>query len=185
MERKMRFAPKASPSVPAIAYVKESAPFVGRSLDSVARKGVSAPSVPVCRKDASCLCYKCAEGREMNRAALALLANARRIQAAGEVPVRVLPDGTRWVEAQPGDLKLGRDKHAKALAQALARRAAREEAEKAAAREAELKAKTRVLKPGIRKDVKEEVKDARAKGSVRDTSTVGSNKMFGTQGRWD
>ena len=28
------------------------------------------------------------------------------------------------------------------------------------------------------------VEDERA-GSARDTSTVGQNKMFGTQGRWD
>lgn len=121
----------------------------------------------------------------MNRAALAMLENARRIQAAGEVSIRVLPDGTRWVEAQPGDLKLGRDKHAKALAQALERKRAREAEEARLAREAELQAKTRVLKPGLRKDVREEVKSARATGSVRDTSTVGNNKIFGTQGRWD
>lgn len=181
---KMRFAPKPAQrgaSVPATAYVKEAAPFVGRSLDSIARK-VGAPSVPVCRK-VDCVCAKCKAGAEMNRAAMALLENARRIQAAEPVNVRVLPDGSRWVEAQPGDLKLGRDKHQKALLAALERKRIREEAERMAAREAELKAKTRVLKPGLRKDVKE-VKVARA-SSARDTSTVGANKMFGTQGRWD
>lgn len=185
MKPKMRFAPKGSTgtTVPASAYVREATPFVGRSLDSVARR-VPGPSIQVCRK-VDCLCDKCKMGAKMNREALALLENARRIQAAGEVSVRVLPDGTRWVEAEPGDLKLGRDKHAKALAAALARKAAREEAEKVAAREAELAAKTRILKPGIRKDVRKEVKNARAQGSVRDTSVLGANKMFGTQGRWD
>lgn len=199
----MRFAPMKSCPVPKEAYLKE-----GVSFDRVGMKGSVKVDRQVCTREATCICSGCENGREMNRAALRLLANGRAIASAEPVNIRVLPDGSRWVEASQGDLKLGREKHAAALDMAILRRAERIELGPDAQawanrlpdrlhvpvckilvrrkREAELASvETRVLKQGVRVDRKEVKITNVNRATGVDTSSLGSNKMFGTQGRWD
>ena len=121
-------------------------------------------------------------GQEMNAAALRVLAEEMAKREVGAKPtiggvVRHMPDGSVWTQC-PDKLYIvaetREDKHGRNLREAIARKQARELAEK-----------TRLIPEGRKVD-KRETQVSVAKGSSQvDTSTLGSNKMFGTQGRWD